>query len=313
MAHANAKLTIYGRRLIIERLEQGWTQAEVAEAMGVSRSTVAKYARRYREEGDEGLKDRSSRAKHLKHQLGEDVVEAILRLRRELGAGPHRIAYELGMAASTVYGVLKRSGLSVLARLDRGTRDVIRYERERPGELVHLDVKKFGRIPEGGGKRFDPGFQESGAGRHRPGPKRGHDFVHVAVDDHSRYAYAEALPDEKGTTTAGFLARTILAFASVGISIERVLTDNAMNYRHSRAFLDTAAANGVSLRHTRPYRPQTNGKAEAFNKTIQREWAYRRLYTTNQERLAALQPFLDDYNFVRPHTAIGNRPPASRL
>lgn len=313
MAHANAKLNLYGRRLVVERLEQGWTQAQVAAASGVSRSTVAKYARRYREDGDAGLSDRSSRARRLKHALGEQIVEAIVRLRRELGAGPDRIAYELGMAASTVYGVLKRAGLSVLARLDRSTREVIRYERERPGELVHLDVKKLGRIPAGGGKRFDEGFLETGSGRERPGPKRGHDFVHVAVDDHSRYAYAEALPDEKGTTTAGFLARAVLAFASVGISIERVLTDNAMNYRKSTAFIQTAEAHGISRKHTRPYRPQTNGKAEAFNKTLQREWAYRRLYTSNEERLAALQPFLDDYNFARPHTAIGNRPPASRL
>ena len=313
MAHANARLTVYGRRLIIERWESGRTQAEVAESLGVSRSTVAKYIRRYREEGDAGLADRSSRAKQLKHRLGEPVVESILRLRRELGAGPHRIAYELGMAASTVYGVLKRAGLSVLARLDRSTREVIRYERERPGELVHLDVKKFGRIPDGGGKRFDPGFKESGAGRHRPGPARGYDYVHVAVDDHSRYAYAEALPDEKGTTTAGFLSRAVIAFASVGISVERVLTDNAMNYRHSRAFIATADELGIGLRHTRPYRPQTNGKAEAFNKTLQREWAYRRLYDTNEDRIRALGPFLDDYNFARPHTAIGNQPPASRL
>lgn len=313
MAHANAKLTLAGRRLVIERLEQGWTQAQVAQAMGVSRGTVAKYARRYREEGDEGLRDRSSRAKHLPHALGEDVVEAILRLRRELGAGPDRIAHALGMAASTVYGVLRRAGLSVLARLDRSTRTIIRYERERPGELVHLDVKKLGRIPEGGGKRFDPGFAETGAGRQRRGPKRGHDYIHVAIDDHSRYAYAEALPDEKGTTTAGFLARAVIAFASVGVSIERVLTDNAMNYRHSKAFIAIADAHGIRRKHTRPYRPQTNGKAEAFNKTLQREWAYRRLYASNEERLQALQTFLDDYNYVRPHTAIGNRPPASRL
>lgn len=313
MAHASAKLTLHGRRLIIQRREEGWTQAEVAESLGVSRSTVAKYVRRFREEGDAGLADRSSRARRLVHSLDEPVVAAILRLRRELGAGPHRIAYELGMAASTVYGVLKRAGLSVLARLDRSTREVIRYERERPGELVHLDVKKLGRIPEGGGKRFDAGFQESGAGRHRPGPKRGHDFVHVAVDDHSRYAYAEALPDERGVTTAGFLSRAVIAFASVGISVERVLTDNAMNYRHSRAFIGAAEDLGIRRRHTRPYRPQTNGKAEAFNKTLQREWAYRRLYTSNAERLDALQAFLDDYNFARPHTAIGNRPPASRL
>lgn len=313
MSHPNAKLTEAGRLLLVSRLEDGWTQAEVAEAQGVSRSTVAKWAKRYREEGVAGLRDRTSRARRLPHALGETVVEAICSLRRELGAGPHRLAYELGMAASTIYGVLRRQGLSVLARLDRTTRSVIRYEREYPGALVHLDVKKLGRIPDGGGKRYDEGFRESGSGRTRPGPPRGHDYIHVAVDDHSRFAYAEALADEKGSTTAAFLSRAVIAFASVGITVERVLTDNAMNYRKSQAFLETAAAHDIALRHTRPYRPQTNGKAEAFNKTLQREWAYRRLYTSNAQRLDALQPFLDDYNFSRPHTAIGNCPPASRL
>jgi len=273
---------------------------------------VAKWWKRYREQGIDGLQEASAAPKHRPGALGEEVVQAILSLRRKLGAGPHRIAYELGLAASTVYGVLKRHGLSVLARLDRTTRSVIRDERDHPGELVHLDVKKFGRIPEGGGKRFDDGFAENGAGRKRPGRKRGHDFVHVAVDDHSRYAYAEALPDEKGPTTAGFLTRAVLAFAAVGITVQRVLTDNSGNYR-SFAFQAAASELGIGRRYTRPYRPQTNGKAEAFNKTLQREWAYRCPYGSNLERLAALQPFLDDYNFVRPHTAIGNRPPASRL
>lgn len=312
MSHANAKLNEYGRLLLVRRLEEGWTQAEVAEAQGVSRSTVSKWWKRYREEGVCGLKDRSSAPRRLPHALGETVVDAICTLRRELGAGPHRIAYELGMAASTVYGVLRRQGLSVLARLDRTTRAVIRYERERPGELVHLDVKKFGRIPEGGGKRFDAGFAETGAGRHRPG-KRGHDYVHVAVDDHSRFAYAEALPDETGATTAGFLLRAVQAFAVAGITVESVLTDNALSYRRSRAFIETADSLAIERYHTQPYRPQTNGKAEAFNKTLQREWAYRCPYLSNTQRIDALQPFLDDYNYTRPHTAIGNRPPASRL
>ena len=280
MPHRNAKLTLAGRLLLIQRLADGWTQAQVAEAQGVSRSTVTKWVKRYREQGLEGLEERSSAPKRHPGALGEKVIEAILSLRRQLGAGPHRIAYELGMAASTVYGVLRRHGLSVLRLLDRTTRSVIRYERERPGELVHLDVKKFGRIPGGGGKRFDAGFKESGGvGRHRPGPKRGHDFVHVAVDDHSRFAYAEALPDEKADTTAGFLARTVLAFASVGITIERVLTDNGGNYR-SFAFQAATSEFGIGRRYTRPYRPQTNGKAEAFNKTLQREWAYRAARTS---------------------------------
>lgn len=312
MTHPNAKLTPAGRLTIIQLLEDGFSQAEVARRLCLSRPTVAKWWRRFREEGLAGLKDRSSRAKHLPHALGEDVVTAICALRRQLGAGPHRLAWELGMARSTVYGVLRRRGLSVLRMMDRATRAVLRYERGRPGELVHLDVKKLGRIPDGGGKRFDPGFAETGIGRHRPG-KRGFQYLHVAVDDHSRFAFAEVMPDERGETTARFLEHTVLAFAQRGIRIERVLTDNAFNYRLSRHFLTAADSHGIALRHTRPYRPQTNGKAEAFNKTVQREWAYRRPYTSEAERLAALPAFLTDYNFVRPHTALGNRPPASRL
>jgi transposase InsO family protein len=312
MSHPNAKLTPAGRLTIVQLIQDGFSQAEVARRLCLSRPTVAKWWRRFREEGLAGLQDRSSRAKRLPHALGEEVIAAICRLRRELGAGPHRLAWELGMARSTVYGVLRRRGLSVLRAMDRATRAVIRYERGRPGELVHLDVKKLGRIPDGGGKRFDPGWAETGAGRKRPG-KRGFQCLHVAVDDHSRFAYAEVLPDERGETTARFLEHTVLAFAQAGIRIERVLTDNAFNYRSSRAFLAAANAHAIALRHTRPYRPQTNGKAEAFNKTAQREWAYRRPYSSEADRLAALQPFLDDYNFARPHTAIGNQPPASRL
>jgi len=312
VSHPNAKLTPAGRLTLVQLIQQGFTQAEVARRLCLSRSTVAKWWRRFGEEGMDGLKDRSSRAMRHPRALGEDVVALICRLRRELGAGPHRLAYELGMARSTVYGVLRRRGLGVLRMMDRATRAVMRYERGRPGELVHLDVKKLGRIPDGGGKRFDPGFSETGIGRHRPG-KRGFQYLHVAVDDHSRFAFAEVLPDERGETTARFLEHAVLAFAQTGIRIERVLTDNAFNYRLSRDFLAAADSHGIALRRTQPYRPQTNGKAEAFNKTIQREWAYRRPYTSEAERLAALPAFLTDYNFVRPHTALGNRPPASRL
>lgn len=312
MSHRNAKLTPAGRLLIVQRIQLGWTQANVAEAQGVSRSTVAKWWKRFHEHGLDGLGDASSCAHRRPHALGQPVVEAILALRQSLGAGPHRIAYELGMAPSTVYGVLKRHGLAVLAQLDRTTRSVIRYEREHPGELIHLDVKRLGRIPDGGGKRFDEGFAETGAGRHRPGKKRGHDFVHVAVDDHSRFAYVEILPDERGETTVGFLLRTVQAFAEAGITVQRVLTDNGGNYR-SDAYKAAASALGLGLRYTRPYRPQTNGKAEALVKTLQREWAYRRPYRSNDERSDALPPWVLDYNFVRPHTSLGNRPPASRL
>jgi transposase InsO family protein len=296
---------------IVERIQAGWTQAACAAAMNVSRSTVAKWWKRYREEGVAGLQDRSSRPHHTPHALGEPIVAAICRLRRELGAGPHRIAWELGLGASTVYGVLRRAGLSVLARLDRTTRSVIRYEKGRPGELIHLDIKKLARIPPGGGARLDPVWKETKAARHtsRGG---GYDYLHVAVDDHSRFAYAEALPNEKAPTAAGFLVRTAQAFAEAGINVERVITDNGGCYR-SHVFAAAAAMLEVRLKRTRPFRPQTNGKAEAFNKTLQREWAYRRPYYSNQERLDALPIFLQDYNYVRPHTSIGLKPPASRL
>lgn len=314
MTHRNAKLSLYSRQLIIVRLEQGCRAAAVAEAAGISRSTVYKWRRRWREEGIAGLGDRSSRPQRCPHALAESVVEAIVRLRRELGAGPHRIAWQLGLAASTVYGVLRRAGLSVLARLDRTTRAIQRYEREHPGELVHFDIKKLGKIPDGGGKRFfDPGWAETGAGKNRPGrSKRGYDFLHVAVDDHSRYAYVEALPDETGPTAAAFLYRSVLAFAAVGINVQRVLTDNGGCYR-SRSFREATVELAIGRRNTRPRRPQTNGKAERFIKTLQAEWAYLRPYTSNQERLDALSTFLDTYNYARPHTAIGNKPPASRL
>jgi transposase InsO family protein len=311
MSHRRAKLSPYTRLWIVELIKQGARQAWVAEVHGVSRSTVAKWWKRYKEEGEEGLQDRSSRPLRTPHALGEDVIEAICRLRRELGAGPHRIAWELGMHASTVYGVLRRAGISVLASLHRTTRAVIRYEREHPGELIHLDIKKLARIPDGGGKRLDPNWKETGAAR-RTSHGGGYDYLHVAIDDHSRFAYAEALPDQKGPTAADFLVRASLAFAEVGIRVERVLTDNGGCYQ-SHAFATTAAMLEVQLKRTRPFRPQTNGKAEAFNKTLQREWAYRRPYHSNSERLTALPLFLQDYNYARPHTSIGNQPPASRL
>lgn len=309
--HANARLTVHTRLQLVELHQSGYPPAWIAEIMGVSRATVYKWLRRYDVEGRAGLRDRSSRPHRLARHTPETVVAAICDLRRTRAWGPHRIAYALGIARSTVYAILHRAGLHRLSSLHRSTREIIRYERATPGELLHLDVKKLGRIPAGGGKRFDEGFLESGAGRHAS-RGLGHDFIHVAIDDHSRYAYAEALPDERAETTAAFLARCLTTFQEKGILVERILTDNGGNYR-SHLFAAVAAAHGVQLKRTRPYRPQTNGKAEAFNKTLQREWAYVRLYETNTERLAALPVFVHEYNAHRPHTALGGLTPLQRI
>ena len=198
-----------------------------------------------------------------------------------------------------------------LAWLHRVTRQIVRYERARPGELVHLDVKKLGRIPYGGGKRFAPGFTETHSGPSR-GRSLGVDYLHVAVDDFSRYAYVEALPNERADTTVAFLSRALKHFRRQRIKVERILTDIGSNYR-SRIFQELATAHGIRLKRTRPYRPQTNGKAEAFNKILQAEWAYIQPYPSNLERLDALPEFLAYYNQRRPHGGIGGATPASRL
>ena len=208
----------------------------------------------------------------------------------------------LRIPRSTVYAVLRRAGLHRLAWLHRTTRTILRYERHAPGELLHLDVKKLGRIPPGGGKRFASGFKETRSGPHSRKPL-GVDYLHVAVDDHSRYAYVEALPDEKGPTTAGFLVRTLAFFRALGVCIKRILTDNGKNYT-SRLFRTVALAHRITLKLTRPYRPQTNGKAEAFIKILQNEWAYAREYLSNHQRLRELGRFMRYYNRRRPHGGI---------
>ncbi len=313
MSHPNARLTPKARLDLVLEVEAGWTRAEAARRFRVSRATAAKWVRRYRGEGEAGLRDRCSRPRRSPGITAPSEAEAVLGLRRERGWGPHRIAWALGMAPSTAYAVLRRAGLHRRDRMHRVSREVVRYERGRPGELLHLDVKKLGRVPPGGGKRFAPGFAETRSGpRGRGRGGGGIDCVHVAVDDRSRYAYAEALPDERGVTTAAFLERAIARFAGLGVRVERVLTDNGGNYL-SGAFREMAAAHGVGLRRTRPYRPQTNGKAEAFIKILQDEWAYRRAYGSNAERLACLPVFLSEYNHARPHGGIGGAVPASRL
>lgn len=272
MTHRNARLTPVTRAELVREVESGWPQAEVARLFRVSRATVAKWVRRFREGGLAALHDWSSRPKRSPRLTSPSLVEAICAVRREQGWGPHRIGWKLSIARSTVYAVLRRLNLHRLAWLHRTMREIVRYERKRSGELLHLDVKKLGRIPPGGGKRFAPGFAETGVGPHSK-RKMGVDYLHVAVDDHPRYAYVESLPDERGVTTAAFLERALTHLDGQGVSVERILTDNGKNYT-SHVFRDMAGEHGITLKRTRPYRPQTNGKAEAFNKILQNEWAY---------------------------------------
>lgn len=311
MAHRRARLTPFGRLLLVSRiLDQGWSVPAAAESLGVSRATAHKWLRRFREEGVEGLQDRSSAPVRRPRALTDREVERIVRARRRLKVGPHRLGPELGHPRSTVYAVLRRRGLSRLSHLDRPTASPVRYERERPGELVHVDVKKLGRIRPGGGWKMRGRSAVTKAPKHRGA---GYDYLHVAVDDHSRYAYVETLPDEKGRTCAGFVLRAAAHFAEFGVQVERIMTDRAMNYVLSPDFALALEAIGAAHRTTRPYRPQTNGKAERFNRTMLDEWAYATLYRSNEARLASLPRWLETYNRRRPHTALGGLPPISRL
>ena len=310
MAHAKAKLTPAGRLLIVIRVtDEGWPPAHAAAMAGVSRQTLYKWLRRFHEEGVPGLLDRSSRPRHCPHRTAPEMESRVLELRREIRRGPHLIGGRLGLAPSTVHAILFRHGLNRLSRLDRSSRAIIRYERDHPGALLHVDVKKLGRVPDGGGWRVHGReMGKTSAGR-RAGI--GFDYLHVAVDDHSRFAYVEVHKDERAETCSGFLTRAIRRFDELGVTIEAVMTDNAWNYVHAKSF--RSALGGAQHLVTRPYRPQTNGKAERFNRTMLDEWAYQRRYDTNAERLAALETFVEDYNWSRTHSAIGDCPPASRL
>lgn len=310
VSHRNARLTVHGRRLLVERVGAGRPVAHVAAEMGVSRATAHKWVRRWRTEGEPGLHDRSSQPRTTPHRTPAMVEARVCRLRQARKLGPARIGPVLGLPASTVHRILVRHGLNRLAHLDRPTSEVIRrYERDRPGELVHVDVKKLGRIPDGGGHKV-LGRQ---AGRARRS-SMGFDYVHSAVDDHSRLAYSEIHTDEKANTCAGFLRRAAAFFATCGIAhIERVLTDNAWPYRKSFAWRQALADLGAAGKLTRAYRPQTNGKVERFNRTLLDEWAYLRPYAGNQERTDALADFLHTYNHHRCHTALGGHPPISRV
>jgi transposase InsO family protein len=310
VSHPKAKLTVHGRRLLVERvIELGWTVPMAAEAQGCSSATGYKWIRRFTAEGPEGLRDRSSRPRRSPARMCPDREAAILARRQATLEGPHRIAWALGEAPSTVHRVLRRLGAPRLRDLDRPTRVVVRYERERPGELVHVDVKKQGRIPAGGGWRIHGRDRRAGSRRLRG---QGYDFIHAAVDDRSRLAYAEILADERKETASAFMARAIGFFADRGITVERVLTDNGACYR-SKPFARVLAEAGIGHRRTRPYRPQTNGKVERFNLTLKWEWAYSRPYGTNASRTEALERWLHHYNYHRPHMAHAGRTPITVL
>jgi transposase InsO family protein len=287
-------------------VEQGWTLQRAAERFQVSPTTAARWAGRYRELGPAGMADRSSRPHRSPRRTPTRLERRIIKVRVTRRWGPARIGFLLGLHPSTVHRVLSRYGLARLSWLDRPTGRVVRrYEHAAPGDLVHIDVKKLGRIPPGGGWRIH--------GRHRrPNRHRGqgYTYLHTALDDHSRLAYSELLADERKDTAAAFWTRANTYFANCGITVTRVLTDNGSCYR-SRVF--AAALGPVTHTRTRPYRPATNGKVERFHRTLADEWAYAHPWTSDAERAAAYPDWLHRYNHHRGHTALGGRPPASRL
>jgi len=318
VVNAKPRLSPWSRLLLVERVLAGRPAAHVAAEMGISRATAYKWLARYRAEGSAGLLDRSSRPQTSPTRTDPATEAAVLALRLDKRLGPARIAGVLGLNASTVHRVLTRHGCPRLAWLDRPTGEVIRrYERARPGELVHVDVKKLGAIRPGGGWRAagrDSWQARQARAEQIAGRRVGYDYVHCAIDDHTRLAYAEVHPDENALTCAGFLRRAAAWFAAHGItSIERVMTDNALAYRRSHAWRQALDDLGAQPRFTARYRPQTNGKAERFNRTLVEEWAYAAVFDSSAERAAALPGWLHTYNHHRTHTALGGRPPITRV
>jgi transposase InsO family protein len=311
--HRNAALSWRGRRRLAERVVvEGWTVRAAAAAAGVSVRCARKWASRYRLEGERGLLDRSSAPRRVANRTPADRIAAIVAL-RQLRMTAAEIADTLAMPLSTVSALLTRLGMGRLGRI--GLEPVQRYERSRPGELVHVDVKKLGRIEGGAGWRvrdrkqhYNPTFTDKAGNKRRT---VGWEYVHIAIDDHSRLAYAEVLPDERATTAVGFLRRALAHFARYGITVERLLTDNGPAYRST---IHALACRALGIRHlrSRPYRPQTNGKAERFIRTLLSGWAYGAIYRSSDERSAALDGWLWHYNHRRRHSALGRQPPVSR-
>lgn len=320
MSHRNARLTFHGRRLLAARVESGMPVAHVAKAMGISRQCAHRWVARYAAEGEAGLHDRSSRPHACPRRTAPVVEQAVLQVRMAERRGQDWIGPELGVPARTVSRILRRHQVPYLRECDPLTGEVIRsskvtavrYERDRPGELVHMDVKKVGRIPDGGGWKAHGRQMGSSAAAKKA--RIGYDYVHSLVDDHSRLAYSEILRDEKGPTCGAFLRRAAAYFAEHGIHrIERVLTDNHFSYRRSNDVAAAIAELGAKHKFIRPHCPWQNGKVERFNRTLQAEWAYRQVFLTNDDRCAALAPWLEQYNTQRRHTALGGLPPLSRV
>ena len=303
--HGNARLTSHGRTLMCQRVrDEGWTVADAAEAAGCSERTCYRWLARY--DAGEAMADRSSVPHRVPGRTSPDTEGLIGRLRR-LRWTSTRIAAELHMATSTVCAVLKRLGLQRLSRLEP-PEPPNRYCRRHPGELIHIDIKKLGRFDRPGVPAHlrQAGYRRNGASTH------GWDYCHVAVDDTSRLAYVEILDDEKGDTCVGFLRRAIAWFAAQGVVVQRVMTDNGTGYR-SNIHAEAIAELGIKHLRTRPYRPRTNGKAERFIQTLQVEWAYAASYRNHHHRGVALGPWLEYYNYRRPHSALGHKTPASRI
>jgi transposase InsO family protein len=320
VGHRNARLTFFGRCLIVHRVRDlGMPAAHVAKAMGVSRRCVYKWLDRFDAEGRDGLRDRSSRPHRMPARTSADVEAVVVAARREHRRGQDWLGPELGLAPRTVSRILRRHGLPRLCECDPLTGAVIRaskstavrYERSFPGDLGHMDVKKVGRIPDGGGWRAHG--RQMGSTSKEKKAKIGFDYIHSLVDDHSRFAYSEILPDETAPTTAAFFERAIDAFAAVGIQLKAVMTDNAWNYTHSNAFRQLLADHQIDHLVIKPHCPWQNGKVERFNRTMQTEWIYQRVFTSNAERTAALDPWLNGYNYTRRHGSLGGLPPISRL
>ena len=315
MAHSNARLNVRGRLLLVERIEGGMPVADAAQMGGISRRCGYKWWGRWREEGLAGLLDRSSRPHTSPGRTSPEMERMVIEARLRLRVGPERLAYETGVPARTVARILRRWGMPYLRDCDPITGEVVRasksggtrYERSWPGSLAHMDVKKLGRIPDGGGWRIH--------GR-ADAPRRqqvGWTYIHSVVDDYTRLAYSESLPDEKAETVVGFFTRAAESFQQYGVTIEEVMTDNHLSYTRSRDFAALLRQHGIKHITIKPHCPWQNGKAERYNRTLKQEWAYQQAYYDNQTRDQALTDWVHYYNNHRPHTSLGGQPPTTRL